>query len=165
MDTLCSRSIFCLHPSPHPYSHHLSGMHSQVPCTVIVDGASGLLMRRGEVDVVLVGCDRVAANGDVANKIGTYNLALAARAHGIPFYVLAPSSTFDLSLATGDEIPIEQRDPDEVRRFQGAQSAPLDVNVANPAFDVTPADLVTAIICEKGILRPDYATSIGEMIG
>ena len=127
-----------------------------VPCTVIVDGASGLLMRRGEVDAVMVGCDRVAANGDVANKIGTYNLALVARAHGIPFYVCAPGSSIDRATANGDAITIEERDAAEITHVRGMDVAAPGAQVWNPAFDITPAHLVTGFITEFGVLRPPY---------
>ena len=127
-----------------------------VPCTVIVDGASGLLMRRGEVDAVLVGCDRVAANGDVANKVGTYNLALVARAHGIPFYVCAPGSSIDLTTVDGDAIPIEERDPQEITTLGGQQLAAPGASAWNPAFDITPAHLITALVTEFGVLRPPF---------
>ncbi len=127
-----------------------------VPVTVIADGMAAALLRRGEIDAVLVGADRIAANGDAANKIGTYALALAARAHGVPFYVLAPSSTVDPATPDGDAIPIEERGPDEVRAPMGTPAAPPDVAVWNPAFDVTPAALITAIVTEAGVLRPPY---------
>ena len=127
-----------------------------VPCTVIVDGASGLLMRRGEVDAVLVGCDRVAANGDVANKVGTYNLALVARAHGIPFYVCAPGSSMDLTTVDGDAITIEERDPQEVTTLRGQRLAAPGARAWNPAFDITPAHLITALVTEFGVLRPPF---------
>ena len=127
-----------------------------VPCTVIVDGASGLLMRRGEVDAVLVGCDRVAANGDVANKVGTYNLALVARAHGIPFYVCAPGSSIDLTTVDGDAITIEERDPQEVTTLRGQRLAAPGASAWNPAFDITPAHLITALVTEFGVLRPPF---------
>ena len=127
-----------------------------VPCTVIVDGASGLLMRRGEVDAVLVGCDRVAANGDVANKVGTYNLALVARAHGIPFYVCAPGSSIDLTTVDGDAITIEERDPQEVTTLRGQRLAAPGARAWNPAFDITPAHLITALVTEFGVLRPPF---------
>ncbi|MCB4423117.1 S-methyl-5-thioribose-1-phosphate isomerase [Synechococcus sp. HB1133] len=127
-----------------------------VPCTVIVDGASGLLMRRGEVDAVMVGCDRVAANGDVANKIGTYNLALVAKAHGVPFYVCAPGSSIDLATPDGDAITIEERDAQEITHVQGLSVAAPGAQAWNPAFDITPAHLVTGLITECGVLRPPY---------
>ena len=134
-----------------------------VPCTVIVDGASGLLMRRGEVDAVLVGCDRVAANGDVANKVGTYNLALVARAHGIPFYVCAPGSSIDRSTVDGDAITIEERSPDEITMLRGQPLAAPGAKAWNPAFDITPAHLITALVTEFGILRPPYRDALAEL--
>ena len=127
-----------------------------IPETVVTDGMPAYLMRRGEVDLVIVGADRVAANGDVANKIGTYGLALLAKAHGIPFYVAAPCSTLDLATATGDAIPIEERGRDEVAHIAGRAVVPEGVPVRHPAFDVTPAALVTALVTERGVLRsPD----------
>lgn len=122
--------------------------------TVMADGAAGWLMARGMVDAVLVGADRVAANGDVANKVGTYALAVLARRHGIPFYVLAPTSTLDPATPTGGDIPIEERSPDEIRRGFGAATTPPAASVWNPAFDVTPADLVTALVTEEGASAP-----------
>ena len=127
-----------------------------IPVTVCTDGMAAALMRAGRVDLVFAGADRIAANGDVANKIGTYALAVAARHHALPFYVAAPSSTVDPFTADGASIPIEQRAPDEVRRVGDQQLVPPDVAVHNPAFDVTPADLVTAIITDRGITRPPY---------
>jgi methylthioribose-1-phosphate isomerase len=128
--------------------------HAGVTCTVIADGMVASRLRRGDVACVLVGADRIAANGDVANKIGTYALALAARAHGIPFYVAAPSSTIDLATPDGARIPIEERRPEEVTSWRGIVSAPRGVGVWNPAFDVTPAALVTGIITDRGIVAP-----------
>jgi methylthioribose-1-phosphate isomerase len=129
-----------------------------IPVTLEADVAAGHLMSCGEVDLVLVGADRIAANGDVANKIGTYPLAVLARRHGLPFYVAAPSSTFDLTLADGSAIPIEERPADEVMGFRGERWAPRGVTVRNPAFDVTPAELISAIVCERGVIeRPDRA--------
>ena len=127
-----------------------------VPVTVIADGMAASLLRTGRIDAVLVGADRIAANGDVANKIGTYALALAARAHGAPFYVLAPSSTIDSKTSDGAAIPIEERDADEIRMLMGRSVAPADVAVWNPAFDVTTAALITAIVTEGGIVRPPF---------
>ena len=127
-----------------------------IPVTVLVDGAAAALMRSGRVDMCLVGADRIAANGDVANKIGTYSLAVAAYYHGIPFYVAAPWSTFDPSTPSGGRITIEERSPDEVRRGFGAQTAPDEVHIFNPAFDVTPAELITAIVSDRGIHRAPY---------
>jgi len=131
-----------------------------VPVTLITDGMAGYFMRRGEVDCVIVGADRIAANGDAANKIGTYTLAVLAKENNIPFYIAAPTTTIDPALKTGDEIPIEQRNPDEVTRIQGVNIAPEGVTAANPAFDVTPHHLVTAIITERGIIRGDYGEGI-----
>jgi len=125
-----------------------------VPVTLIADGMIASRLRLGDVRAVFVGADRIAANGDVANKVGTYGLALAARAHGIPFYVAAPSSTIDTASPNGAAIPIEQRGPDEVTGWLGQASAPAGVGVWNPAFDVTPAELVTAIITDRGIVAP-----------
>ena len=134
-----------------------------VPYTVIVDGASGLLMRRGEVDVVLVGCDRVAANGDVAHKIGTDNLAFAARAHGIPFYVCAPGSSIDGSTPYGDAITIEERSADEITVVQGLRVAAPGAMVWNPAFDITPAHLVKGLITECGVVRAPCRQALKEL--
>lgn len=128
-----------------------------VPVTLICDNMAAYLMASRKVDAVIVGADRIAANGDVANKIGTYGLALAAHAHGVPFYVAAPSSTLDPSLSDGSGIPIEQRDSREVTCGMGRQTAPDGVGVWNPSFDVTPARLVSAIITENGVHRPPYA--------
>jgi len=127
---------------------------SGIDVTLICDSMAAELMRQGRIGAVIVGADRIARNGDVANKIGTYALAVAAAAHAVPFYVAAPSSTFDLSIASGREIPIEQRDPREITHCFGRQTAPEGVAVYNPAFDVTPAALVTAVICELGVIKP-----------
>jgi methylthioribose-1-phosphate isomerase len=132
---------------------------------LICDNMAAQVMKEKRVHAVIVGADRIAANGDTANKIGTYGVALLAQAHGIPFYVAAPSSTFDLSLASGDAIPIEQRDPREVTHGFGKQTAPEGVQVYNPAFDVTPAHLIVAIITEKGVIRPVNADTIREWLG
>jgi len=135
-----------------------------VEVTVACDNAAGLLMKKGLVDKIIVGADRIAANGDVANKIGTYSVALLARAHNVPFYVAAPRSTFDLLCPDGTHIPIEERTPREVTHPTGeSQITPLGVKVYNFAFDVTPAELVTAIITEKGLLYPPYTTAIEKM--
>jgi methylthioribose-1-phosphate isomerase len=131
-----------------------------IPVTVICDSMAASVMQRGEVDAVIVGTDRVAANGDVANKIGTLSLAIAARHFGIPFLVAAPTSSIDLSIASGAAIPIEERDPAEISDNLGRQTAPKDVDIYNPAFDVTPAALVTAIITENGVARPPYGDSL-----
>ena len=131
-----------------------------IPSTLIVDSSAGLLMRRGEVSCVIVGADRIAANGDVANKIGTYTLAVVARENAIPFYVAAPTSTIDQSIASGDEIPIEERRPEEVTQFAGVQTAPEGIGVRNPAFDITPHEYIAAIITEKGISREPYSENL-----
>jgi len=123
-----------------------------IPCTLITDSTAGHLMSKGEVDVVVVGADRIAANGDVANKIGTYALAVLAQRHGIPFYVAAPLSSFDPKIPDGSHIPIEERPAAEVTGYGTTRWAPQGVSVRNPAFDVTPAELVTGIICEKGVV-------------
>lgn len=131
---------------------------------LVVDGAMAGLIRRGEVDAVIVGADRVAANGDTANKVGTYPLALAASAAGIPFVVAAPTSTIDAALPDGDSIEIEERDGDEVRAFAGAETTLAGTGVRNPAFDVTPAALVTALVTERGVARPPDAASIAALL-
>ena len=136
-----------------------------IPATLIVDSSAGLLLRRGEVDCVIVGADRIAANGDVANKIGTYPLAVVAGVNGVPFYVAAPTSTIDLSISSGDEIPIEERRPEEVTQFGGIQTAPEGVMVRNPAFDVTPHQYIAAIVTEKGLLREPYSESLSKAAG
>lgn len=128
-----------------------------VPVTLIPDAAAGVLLKRGEVDLVLVGADRIAANGDTANKIGTYTLAVLASHAGVPFYVAAPSSTFDLSLPSGQAIPIEERGKEEVIRVRQCPVAPEEVEVWNPAFDVTPGELITAFITEHGIIYPPFS--------
>lgn len=135
-------------------------MQDGIDVTVITDNMAASLMRRGMIDAVIVGADRIAANGDTANKIGTYSLAVLAKAHSIPFYVAAPISTIDLSLTDGDLIPIEERSPDEVTCIDGRRIAPEGVKVMNPAFDVTPADLITAIITENGVAREPYSESL-----
>ncbi len=132
--------------------------------TVIVDSASGHYMRTVGVDLGVVGCDRVAANGDTANKIGTYNLALVAHAHDVPFYVAAPTSTIDLTIPNGDAIQIENRNPQEVSHIGSEQIAPDGVEIGNPAFDVTPAKYITAIITEAGVAYPPYESSLPEMV-
>lgn len=127
-----------------------------IPVTVLVDGAAASLMRDGEIDLCIVGADRIAVNGDAANKIGTYQLAIAAKHHGIPFYVAAPASTFDPTTRTGDEILIEQRDANEVRCGFGKATAPDGVSIYNPAFDVTPASLISAIVSDRGVHEPPF---------
>jgi methylthioribose-1-phosphate isomerase len=128
-----------------------------IDAVLIADSMAATVMRRGEVDLCIVGADRIAANGDVANKIGTYALAVAARHHGIPFYVAAPTSTFDPATPTGAEIVIEERGADELRRGFGPLTAPATIPVYNPAFDVTPAELITAIVSDRGVHRPPFA--------
>jgi methylthioribose-1-phosphate isomerase len=135
-----------------------------IPCTLVTDNMAGHLMSRGEVDVVVVGADRIAANGDVANKIGTYPLAVLAKRHGIPFYVVAPLSTFDAKISSGKGIPIEERPADEVTGYRGARWAPRGVKVRNPAFDVTPAELITGIVCEKGVVLAPDREKIGKLL-
>ena len=131
-----------------------------IPSTLVVDSAAGMLMRRGEIGCVITGADRIAANGDTANKIGTYSLAVLAKENGIPFYVAAPTSTVDMSLNNGDQIEIEERSSDEVTEFRGVQIAPEGVEAFNPGFDVTPAKYVSAIITEAGIARPPFNESL-----
>ncbi len=131
-----------------------------IDVTVICDSMAGLLMKQGKVDLVITGADRIAANGDVANKVGTYSLAVLARAHDVPFYVAAPSSTFDTALPDGSGIPIEERSEEEVRRGFGRQTAPDGVPCYCPAFDVTPARLVRGIVTERGIIQPVDAAGI-----
>ena len=138
-----------------------------VPLTLITDNMVGHFMKAGKVDAVVVGADRIAANGDTANKIGTYQIAVLAREHGVPFYVAAPVSTFDLTISSGEQIPIEERPAEEVTHFRGVRIAP-DVHAAHPAFDVTPARLISAIICERGVARAPYTESLqrlGNFIG
>lgn len=131
-----------------------------IPVTVLTDGMCGYFMKNGYIDFVVVGADRIAANGDTANKIGTYTVAIAAKAHNIPFYVAAPLSTIDITVKTGDEIPIEEREQEEVTHINGQRVCPEGVNVINPSFDVTPASYITGIITERGILGHDYKESI-----
>lgn len=138
-------------------------VQENIPVTLITDNMSGFMMSRGEVDAVVVGTDRVAGNGDVANKIGTYMVAVLARRHDIPFYVACPLSTIDMSIASGADIPIEERSSDEVTGFRECQWAAEGVQVRNPAFDVTPAELVTALITEKGIVRQPSRERIGNL--
>ena len=132
----------------------------QIPVTLICDNMAGYLMAQGKVDMVVVGCDRMAANGDFANKIGTYSLAVLAKYHGIPFYTALPSSTIDMSIPDGSYIPVEQRSGDEVSNFAGAQTG--TVPTWNPSFDVTPHSLLTAAITERGILRPPFAEGLAN---
>jgi methylthioribose-1-phosphate isomerase len=136
-----------------------------IPVTLICDNMAAQVMREGKIQMVVVGADRIASNGDTANKIGTYGVAVLAQAHGIPFYVAAPSSTFDLSIPDGAAIPIEQRDPREVTHGFGRQTAPAGINVYNPAFDVTPAGLIAGIITQKGVIDPVNEQTIRKALG
>lgn len=138
-------------------------MQEGIPMTLITDNMAGHFMSRGRVSIVLVGADRVAANGDVANKIGTYSLAVLAKENGIPFYPVVPTSTIDLEIAAGDDIPIEERDPREVTHIRGVPIAPPGVHVANPAFDVTPHRYVTGIITEEGIVYPPFGLGLRQV--
>ncbi len=135
-----------------------------IPVTLICDNMAGYLMSKGEIDCVIVGADRIAANGDVANKIGTYTVAVLAKEHHIPFYVAAPISTIDLSLGDGSQIPIEERDEREITHIKDIQLAPDGIKVRNPAFDVTPHPLVTAIITERGVVTDDYLTGLNKVV-
>ncbi len=136
-----------------------------VPVTVICDSAAGWVMRQEKIDLVIVGADRIAANGDTANKIGTYSLAVLAKRHNIPFYVAAPSSTFDLSLTDGSQIPIETRSEAEIGRAFGTQIVPEGVGCLNPAFDVTPAELISGIVTERGVIRPVTRECVRKVLG
>jgi len=140
-------------------------VQEKIPCTLITDSMAGHLMSKGEVDVVVVGADRIAANGDVANKIGTYALAVMAKRHGIPFYVAAPLSTFDPHIPDGSHIPIEERPADEVLGYRKLRWAPKGVRVRNPAFDVTPAELITGIICERAVVLNPDTEKIRALVG
>jgi len=136
-----------------------------IDVTLICDNMAAHTMKRKRVDCVIVGADRIAANGDAANKIGTYNLSIIAKEHNIPFYVAAPVSTFDLSIATGDEIPIEERDPSEVTHIMGNKIAPDNIKIYNPAFDVTPAKNIEAIVTERGVIKNPNTEKINIVIG
>jgi methylthioribose-1-phosphate isomerase len=136
----------------------------KIPATLVTDNMAGYLMQEGKVDAVVVGCDRVAANGDVANKIGTYGIAVLAKRHGIPFYVAGPTSSIDVDCPSGKDIPIEQRDPTEVSHIFGRALAPKGVKIFNPAFDVTAQDLVSALITEKGVIHPPYQENIRKHV-
>ncbi len=138
--------------------------HDQIPATLITDNMAGHFLHSGRIGCVIVGADRIAANGDVANKIGTYSLAVLAKENGVPFYVAAPISTLDLKLASGDQIPIEQRAPQEVTHVHGVPVAPEGTQVANPAFDVTPNRYVTAIVTERGIARAPYSETLAKLV-
>lgn len=135
-------------------------MQRGIPATLICDSMAAQVMREGKIQAVITGADRIAANGDSANKIGTYGVAVLAKAHGIPFYIAAPSSTFDLNLDSGESIPIELRDPSEITEGFGKRTAPAGVQVYNPAFDVTPAELIAGIITERGVIQPVHAEAI-----
>ncbi len=135
-----------------------------IPATVIVDSAAGYLMRKKRIDLVITGADRIASNGDMANKIGSYQLAVLAKENNIPFYVAAPFSSFDLDLENGDLIPIEEREPEEVLSFAGHLVGPEGVNAYNPAFDITPAQYISALITEKGVLTPPYRSGIKDLL-
>jgi methylthioribose-1-phosphate isomerase len=135
-----------------------------IPVTVICDNMAATVMQQGKIAAVIVGTDRVAANGDVANKIGTHAVAILAKHFNIPFYVAAPTSSIDMTLLTGKEIPIEQRDPREVSHGLGKQTAPTDVDIYNPAFDVTPAELITAIVTEKGVIQAPYGSNLARLM-
>jgi methylthioribose-1-phosphate isomerase len=136
-----------------------------VDATLICDSVAAQVMREGKIQAVITGADRIAANGDTANKIGTFSVATLARVFGIPFYVAAPATTFDLSIATGDDIPIEQRAAEEITAAFGARTAPEDARVYNPAFDVTPAELIAAIITDRGVIRPVNEENVRRVVG
>lgn len=138
-------------------------MKDGIPTTVISDNMAGAMMRQGKIRAIVVGADRIAANGDVANKVGTYTVAVLAKEHNIPFYVAAPTSTIDLACPDGSQIPIEQRNTKEVSHIAGKQMVPDGVSIENPAFDVTPAKYVSAIVTEKGLARPPYAESLAQL--
>ena len=140
-------------------------LHDKIPTTVICDNMAASMMRRGKIHAVVVGADRIAANGDVANKIGTYGVAVLAKEHGIPFYVAAPWSTIDMETPTGEAIPIEERPAREVTHHGGKQLTPHDADIENPAFDVTPAEYVTAIITERGVIKAPYPEALAELAG
>ena len=135
-----------------------------IPGSLICDSMAAWMMKQGRIQAVITGADRIAANGDAANKIGTYSVAVLAKAHNIPFYISAPSSTFDMSLTSGDDIPIEQRKPEEVTHGFGKQTAPLEIPIENPAFDVTPAELIKALITERGVIEPVTTDQIAQLI-
>jgi methylthioribose-1-phosphate isomerase len=161
------RQVFADETRPYLQGARLTAwelLEDGIPTTLIADSMAGFMMARGEVNSVVVGADRIARNGDVANKIGTYSVAILAKEHGIPFYVAAPVSTIDLDTADGSLIPIEERSPDEVTHHGGKRLAPAGVSVRNPAFDVTPARYVTAIVCERGVARPPYEESLSRLV-
>ena len=159
-------TVFCTETRPWLQGARLTAwefVQLGIPAHLIVDSAAGTLMRQGTVHLVVVGADRIAANGDVANKIGTYTLAVLAKEHRVPFYVAAPLSTVDLAVRSGDEIEIEERAPEEVTHWAGKSIAPDGVDVRNPAFDVTPHDYVSAIITEHGVVRPPYLQGLAAL--
>ena len=139
-------------------------LKNKIDVTLICDNMAATVMKNGKIDAVFTGADRIASNGDAANKIGTYMLAVLAKHHGVPFYVVAPKTTFDLNISSGVQIPIEERSAEEVRNFQGTQTAPKAVKVFNPAFDVTPADLITGIVTEYGIIRKPFTRHISRSL-
>jgi methylthioribose-1-phosphate isomerase len=152
-------SVFACETRPRQQGLRLTAwelLKDEIPFECIADGVAGSLMRAGRIDCVIAGADRIAANGDTANKIGTYSLAALARFHHIPFYIAAPLSTLDASISTGDDIPIEERDSRELTHVDGVSVAPADCPVFNPAFDVTPGEMITAIITEQGLFQPPY---------
>jgi len=154
--------VYALETRPYLQGARLTAYECQkegIPCTLITDGMAGALMATGKITAAVAGCDRVALNGDSANKIGTYGLAVLARYHSIPFYIAMPTTTLDRRCADGKKIPIEERKADEVRRFHGNLVAPAEVDVWNPAFDVTPASLITAWVTEKGIWKPPFPSA------
>jgi methylthioribose-1-phosphate isomerase len=162
------RNVFADETRPYLQGARLTAWeltHDGIPTTVIADNMAGHLLSRGEIDLVVVGADRIARNGDVANKIGTYSVAVLARENGVPFYVAAPVSTIDLETPSGEQIPIEERPADEVTHHAGRRLAPEGVAVRNPAFDVTPHRYVTAIVCERGVARPPYIESLRDLVG
>lgn len=140
-------------------------LQAGIDTTVICDNMAGLVMKEGKINLVITGADRIASNGDAANKIGTYSLALLAKAHDVPFYVAAPKSTFDMSLENGEQIPIEQRNPSEVTNFAGNRTAPEGVKVYSPAFDVTPHHLIRGIVTEEGVITPPYKKNLKKLFG
>ncbi len=159
-------SVFCTETRPWLQGARLTAwelVELGIPANLIVDSAAGSLMHQGQVQAVVVGADRIAANGDVANKIGTYTLAVLAKAHGLPFYVAAPLSTIDFSIPSGQGIAIEERAPEEVTSWAGHATAPEGIGVRNPAFDVTPSELVTAIVTEHGVVRPPYLQGLAAL--
>ena len=160
-------SVYCSETRPYLPGARLTAWElkkEHIPATLVTDNMVGHVMKEGLIDCVIVGTDRTAANGDVANKIGTYTVAVLAHRHGIPFYVAAPTSSIDLRCPHGDKIPIEERGSREVTHIFDRQIAPSGIKVANPAFDVTPHDLVTAIITERGIARPPYNKSLPRIV-